>query len=355
MKLTNIALIAATARAGEGSGDDYATESSVTESGASLSQQTDGAIQLEHRSIFGNSPFAAIFASLDKQKKEKKPKNDSILSDVASEVNYEDLDEYEGELEGFDIEQFRESEAVNRVLNQAMFQQANFQRGQSGGFGGINSGPNSPGVAQSTASRVEVLMKMIMYLQVDPSFDKFFQYGCYCFPDGEKSVLGGYGEARDGADQICKKYHNCQRCINKDYNDCPEWAPYKYKGLQDATTGQKYLECLNKEGSCRRNHCECDKRLAEQLAEYEMAWNPQYSLAFGGFDRSKSCPAVDKRTNNNNDNQHECCGTYPDRYPYVSESETGVLRKCCDTKTYDPRVLACCQDNVLKQHGTCGV
>jgi len=40
---------------------------------------------------------------------------------------------------------------------------------------------------------------------------------------------------------------------------------------------------------------------------------------------------------------------------YVSESETGVLRKCCDTKTYDPRVLACCQDNVLKQHGTCGV
>ena len=42
-------------------------------------------------------------------------------------------------------------------------------------------------------------------------------------------------------------------------------------------------------------------------------------------------------------------------FSYVSESETGVLRKCCDTKTYDPRVLACCQDNVLKQHGTCGV
>lgn len=161
MKLTNIALIAATAHANDGSGDDdFMTESSVTE-------QTDGAIQLEHRSIFGNSPFAAIFASLgDKPKKEKKPKNDSILGEVASDDDYEDLDEYEGELEGFDIEQFRESDAVNRVLNQAMFQQANFQRGQSGGFGGINGGPNSPGVAQSTANRVEVLMKMIMYLQV---------------------------------------------------------------------------------------------------------------------------------------------------------------------------------------------
>ena len=36
----------------------------------------------------------------------------------------------------------------------------------------------------------------------DPSFDKFFQYGCYCFPDGTNQVLGGYGEARDGADLV---------------------------------------------------------------------------------------------------------------------------------------------------------
>ena len=70
-----------------------------------------------------------------------------------------------------------------------------------------------------------------------------------------------------------------------------------------------------KPNSCRRNHCECDKRLAEQLAEYELAWNPEYSMAFGGFDRAKSCPAVDKRTNTNNDNTHECCGAYPERFP----------------------------------------
>lgn len=40
----------------------------------------------------------------------------------------------------------------------------------------------------------------------DPSFDKFFQYGCWCFPDGEKNVLGGYGEAKDGADAVCRIY-----------------------------------------------------------------------------------------------------------------------------------------------------
>jgi len=342
MKLTKIALFAAVnAQSGD---EDYQQQ-----------EQADVPL-LEHRSLFGNSPFAALFAAPSKPKKNK-AKSEAIVESKQDEYEYdadEDLEDYQGDLEGFDIEEYRDSDAVNKVLNQALFQQSNFQRGQ-GSFGGINGGPNAPGVAQSTANRVEVLMKMIMYLQADPSFDKFFQYGCYCFPDGEKSVLGGYGEARDGADAICKKYHNCQRCINKDYNDCPEWAPYKYKGRVDQTTGQRYLECLNKEGTCRRNHCECDKRLAEQLAEYELTWDPQYSFAFGGFDRAKSCPAAEQRTNNNVHNQHECCGNYPERYPYVSESENGTLRKCCDTKTYDPRVLACCQDNVLKQHGTCGV
>ena len=46
---------------------------------------------------------------------------------------------------------------------------------------------------------------------------------------------------------------------------------------------------------------------------------------------------------------------FNDLFRYVSESETGALRKCCVDKTYDPRVLACCQDGILKQHGTCGI
>merc|ERR1711933_131423 len=134
MKLTKIALITAAVNAQDGSGDDYATDSSVND---------EAPVQLEHRSLFGNSPFAAIFASLDKPKKEKKQKNDAQVANTTEDYDDEESDEYEGDLEGFDIEQFRESDTVNRV---------------------------------------EVLMKMIMYLQVDPSFDKFFQYGCYCFP-----------------------------------------------------------------------------------------------------------------------------------------------------------------------------
>jgi len=55
-----------------------------------------------------------------------------------------------------------------------------------------------------------------------------------------------------------------------------------------------------------------------QLSEYEMSWQPEYSLAFGGFDRATACPAADKRTNEiNHVNTHECCGQYPERFPLV--------------------------------------
>ena len=75
--------------------------------------------------MFGNSPFAAIFAALDrpnKPKKDDKKKPEKVAAAVfeATSDEDEDLDHYEGDLEGFDIEDFRESEAVNRVLNQAM-------------------------------------------------------------------------------------------------------------------------------------------------------------------------------------------------------------------------------------------
>ena len=55
--------------------------------------------------------------------------------------------------------------------------------------------------------------------------------------------------------------------------------------------------------------------MAEDLAEYEMLWNPTLSLQFGGFDRHGECPSPHERTNNGNDNEHSCCGVYPDRYP----------------------------------------
>ncbi|CBY34091.1 unnamed protein product [Oikopleura dioica] len=120
--------------------------------------------------------------------------------------------------------------------------------------------------------------------------------------------------------------------------------------------GSKELKCLNQEGSCRRNHCECDKKLAEDLALHEMTLNPLNRREFG-FEPEMACKKADSRsTSTSSATEQSCCGVYPNRFPFVSNRNQGEsLRKCCLNKTYDPRKLACCPGHEVKTHGTCSV
>ena len=91
--------------------------------------------------------------------------------------------------------------------------------------------------------------------------------------------------------------------MDNDYNDCPAWVPYRFEGSRAKMIlvfikiifigivkedGSKELKCLNQEGSCRRNHCECDKKLAEDLALHEMTLNPLNRRDFG-FEPELAC------------------------------------------------------------------
>jgi hypothetical protein len=91
------------------------------------------------------------------------------------------------------------------------------------------------------------------------------------------------------------------------------------------------------------------------LAEHEMMWNPKHHQLNGGFDRHSECKIREERTiKTTQDNEQECCGKYPDRFSYVSKNNlNGDRRKCCVSKTYDPKVLACCHDGDLRQAGAC--
>jgi hypothetical protein len=80
---------------------------------------------------------------------------------------------------------------------------------------------------------------------------------------------------------MCRLYHHCQKCIDVDHVDCPEWAPYKYRGIVDKLTGKKSIQCLNKSNSCRKHHCECDQKLAFDLKAQEQKWNQNFSQKSG--------------------------------------------------------------------------
>ena len=98
--------------------------------------------------------------------------------------------------------------------------------------------------------------------------------------------------------------------------------------------------------SCSRALCECDKKLAEDLrAEfYEWTHNNKQSE---GFDKDTVC------VNNGPGGKTgpiECCGKYPNRYPYASD---GGFRDCCGQKTYSIENYECCEDEQVRAVGTC--
>lgn len=72
---------------------------------------------------------------------------------------------------------------------------------------------------------------------------------------------------------------------------------------------------VDKEGTCRRQICECDKALATRLvpaSESEDGWNAAHHAFYGGFDsRSKCLRSVSPGPGN--DVKVQCCGTGMDR------------------------------------------
>jgi len=299
------------------------------------------------------------------KKKRKEKKEPVIINEYGIATNYvespsERMTDFQGRLQNFNINNFKDSPVVQAIRQATLATEVTISdrnRDPGAGLSSINAGKTADlgNEKQANAKKLEVIMKMTMFLQADPNFDKVYKYGCWCFRNGEKSVLGGSGNTIDGADRSCKAYQQCHKCMDNDYNDCPAWVPYRFEGIVKED-GSKELICLNQEGSCRRNHCECDKKLAEDLALHEMTLNPLNRRDFG-FEPELACKKADSRsTSTSSATEQSCCGVYPNRFPYVSNRNQGEsLRKCCLNKTYDPRKLACCPGHEVKNHGTCSV
>ena len=67
-----------------------------------------------------------------------------------------------------------------------------------------------------------------------------------------------------------------------------------------------------------------------------------YDQKGSNFDVGGICNS--KTSNNNkpvNGKNDKCCGEYPARYPYSSNSNS---RKCCQNKTYLVNTLKCCEN-----------
>lgn len=213
---------------------------------------------------------------------------------------------------------------------------------------------------KSMIRKFKLIKNMIVYLQKIPLFGKFCFYGCYCFAEGPFRLLenAGNGQPVDPADNACRKHNRCHFCAKQDFDSkCDMNSTYKFEALEDQVTGERFINCLNPEGSCKRNICECDKQLAYGLRDAELNWNILHHARWGGFDKDnclayRNGRSATDRTEKISEKKMQCCGQNPERFPYAEDDGMGNIKQCCGNKTYNPFTFTCCDDQVM-EIGTC--
>lgn len=175
---------------------------------------------------------------------------------------------------------------------------------------------------------------LVIWLQKDGKFGKYCYYGCHCLPEGSHDIAqGGYGTPKDEIDSSCRRFGQCYKCLidehaddDFDINGITECKGEEIGYAVDLVEGEngRSIQCLNKLGSCRRNICECDKQLAENLAMYQDEWDEQFHSRRGGFDRN-TCRSQERQMKSSPKFEY-CCGNRQS-FP-LNEPKNSA--QCCD-------------------------
>lgn len=193
---------------------------------------------------------------------------------------------------------------------------------------------------------------LVLWLQEAKKFGRYCYYGCYCLPEGSHNIaMGGYGKPVDNIDKACFNFKQCYKCLLDEHADgqgLPKNTPkspdydgrckgenlgYKFD-LVVRANGRKLIKCTNKAGSCKRNICECDKKLAEDLAFHENEWDESKHAVKGGFSREATCIKTKSPFK-----FQECCG---DRFDFPS-NKPRKDNQCCEGPKAQP--LGTCTAN----------
>lgn len=205
---------------------------------------------------------------------------------------------------------------------------------------------------------------------------QYHDYGCYCVaPTDDKKSRG---KPVDAIDSACKKHALCYACAFSDFSNAqqktecnPKQTGYKYN-IREGEEGKYHISCLNERDSCQYAACMCDKALAEELGKMVMNGqlaDPQYrnydgakcssqaqrelaagsassgrgdlamsagqSLEIPSFFHDDASGAMDfenemqimwQDDGTNDVSMKQCCGVYPQRFPY----KQGRNHECCD-------------------------
>jgi len=178
-------------------------------------------------------------------------------------------------------------------------------------------------------------------------------YGCWC---GERAVKSGY--PKDPIDRACHLHYRCTQCLSLDYGNCDPNREF-YKAPEAISSFPTQYRCRQNSSKCKADLCECDVAFANSLARVQ-EWHNSSMINLPPSECRPSSNGIGKRSNPFNDfsgpgkmlvssSGFQCCGEYPMRFPYMKTSTVA----CCGAKTYNPKVLDCCENNFIQAVGTC--
>jgi len=168
----------------------------------------------------------------------------------------------------------------------------------------------------------------------------FTNYGCYCWPDGEKKI-SGFGKPVDQLDQECFDMYSCYRCVSQQ-PECKhiDWVESHYDCQflkANDTSGQIEISC-NDPDPCLQSLCECDKKFALNAKEaMEFRDESNVNIFPEGCPRTthhdnKACCGDWPSVNMYSKDTH-CCGS--DMEKYALGNALGLGGNCEDS-SYDP-------------------
>jgi hypothetical protein len=124
--------------------------------------------------------------------------------------------------------------------------------------------------------------EVLYYLDFRPNFDdtKYFSYGCHCLIRGDQLDHHGTGEPVDALDSVCRKYKNCQKCVQFEYGKtCTDEAAYK---IRYSSSGA--IRARDRLATCEREVFNCDHQFAIDLAEELDVYDQGFHTFMGPFD-----------------------------------------------------------------------
>lgn len=166
-------------------------------------------------------------------------------------------------------------------------------------------------------------------------------YGCFCYPQGEKTVssqFGYHGAALDELDQLCRDLWIAQKCLPIDAAD----GQFGSKDICGPDNGFKWHVDINGELQCGSNgqinyadnqlckaaNCQLESEFVTKVAELlnngyakNQVWNKMDEAAY------KTHCAKNPSAAPADPNKNKCCGV-------------GLARR-----SFDPDLKECCEDN----------